>query len=166
MFPNRIRKQHSEPASCAGIALLSSVVAVASEFVLQICGESMESKQTLILSCWGMGTPPSAHGEDSSSKAAHISFIASIRQCISRVSLHIVNTVASPSHSPSSSCLHLTMSLQYEVEKPGESRTEDKITITDDSASLEKGRDGAELTWTSEEERSALKKLDWNLIPL
>ncbi|KAG9196876.1 hypothetical protein G6514_003205, partial [Epicoccum nigrum] len=58
------------------------------------------------------------------------------------------------------------MSLQNEVDKPGESRIEDKVAIADDNTSLEKGHDRVEVTWTPEEERFALRKLDWNLIPL
>lgn len=35
-----------------------------------------------------------------------------------------------------------------------------------DQISVEKGQDTAAITWTPEEEKAALRKLDWNLIPL
>ena len=35
-----------------------------------------------------------------------------------------------------------------------------------DRASIEKADDDAAISWTRDEENAALKKLDWNLIPL
>ena len=55
---------------------------------------------------------------------------------------------------------------EVEFEKSDEARIEDNTTMNDDNASLEKGDDVVEITWTPEEERSALRRLDWNLIPL
>lgn len=57
------------------------------------------------------------------------------------------------------------MSVQDEKQMPSEFRVEDKSMMNDSKTSLEKGHD-SEVTWTPQEERSALRRLDWNLIPL
>jgi hypothetical protein len=51
-----------------------------------------------------------------------------------------------------------------DFEKPTETRSEDKA-MQDERGSLEKGQESG-VTWTHEEERAALRRLDWNLIPL
>jgi hypothetical protein len=60
------------------------------------------------------------------------------------------------------------MSFHNDLEKPNVSRLEGQVmpSANDDRVSLEKGHDAVNTTWTAEEERSALRKLDWNLIPL
>lgn len=44
----------------------------------------------------------------------------------------------------------------------------DKLSMDKVENSVEDGKLGSEpsITWTAEEEKAALKKLDWNLIPL
>lgn len=56
------------------------------------------------------------------------------------------------------------MSAVITTEKIEMAYLEDKNGV--DQASLEKGDQGAEVTWTSKEEEAVLRKLDWNLIPL